>query len=171
VATIITFGHQLTLAASIGLQLRKGDKEDLVDKHPVLDLLDQPNPVSSGSDFIYGLIAWRLIGGEAFIVKMPWGTGKPATTKLNELWLLEPHRVKVNHDMFGMPVSYEYQPHGGGEKLVFPVDRVKGTCDVLHLRQFNPLNLTRGLSPMSAAAYAIDTHNAALRWNAGPAPI
>jgi HK97 family phage portal protein len=83
---------------------------------------------------------------------------------LARLWLLEPHRVEVKHGMFGMPVSYEYTTLNS-EKIIFPVDQTTGLSDVLHLRNFNPLHASRGLSPMSAAAYSIDTHNAALRWN------
>jgi phage portal protein BeeE len=114
--------HKIASAASsVGLQLQKGEQGDLADVHPVLDLLRRPNPMNSGSDFIYSLIAWRLIGGEAFIVRQPWGTGKPATGKPTQLWLLEPHKVTIKHGLFGMPTSYEYVTGGDGDKLVFPV--------------------------------------------------
>jgi len=143
--------HKIASAtSSTGLRLQKGEQGDPVDVHPVLDLLRRPNPMNSGSDFIFSLIAWRLIGGEAFIVRQPWGTGKPATGKPTLLWLLEPHNVTIKHGLFGMPTSYEFVTGGDGDKLVFPVDQAKGLCDVLHLRQFNPLNNTSGLSPISA---------------------
>lgn len=150
-------------AASVGLQLQKGKDGELIEAHPVLDLLARPNPLNSISDFVSSAVAWRLIGGEAFITRLPRGTGKPSATPPSELWILEPHRVKVAGGGFGLPTSYEYGT--GPDKIVFPVDQLKGRCDLVHLRSFNPLNPTRGLSPMSAAAYSIDTHNAALRWN------
>jgi HK97 family phage portal protein len=36
---------------------------------------------------------------------------------------------------------------------------------ILHLALFNPLDDYYGLSPLEAAAVAVDTHNAAARWN------
>jgi hypothetical protein len=48
------------------------------------------NPMNSGSDFIYSLIAWRLISGEAFVVRQLWGTAKPGTSKPTTLWVLTP---------------------------------------------------------------------------------
>ena len=35
----------------------------------------------------------------------------------------------------------------------------------MHLTLFNPLDDYYGLSPLEAAACAVDTHNAAARWN------
>jgi HK97 family phage portal protein len=40
-----------------------------------------------------------------------------------------------------------------------------GVAPVLHLKLFHPLSDTDGLSPIEAAAVAIDIHNAASRWN------
>jgi hypothetical protein len=62
----------------------------LVDVHPTLDLLRRSNPMNSGSDFIFSLIAWRLISGEAFVVRQLWGTAKPGTSKPTTLWVVTP---------------------------------------------------------------------------------
>jgi hypothetical protein len=54
--------HKIASAASsVALQLQKGEQGDLVDVHPVLDLLRRRNPMNSGSDFIYSLI--QLVAG------------------------------------------------------------------------------------------------------------
>jgi HK97 family phage portal protein len=165
VIALPAFHKIVSAASSVGLQLQKGDDGDLVDTHAVLDLLKRLNAINSGSDFIYALTAWRRIADEAFIVRQPFGSaGKLAKGKPTQLWLLEPHRVHIKQGIFGMPVSYEYQT-AGADKLAFPVDQSTGQSDVLHLRNFNPLHASRGLSPMSAAAYSIDTHNSAMRWN------
>ena len=149
--------------ASVALQLQRGDSGDAVDKHPLLDLLTRPNPSQSGSDFFYALAAWRLIAGETFICRGQTGTGK--STAPRQLLILEPQKVKINAGpFFGIPASFEYEPTGG-KRIVFPVDQVTGKSDVLHLRNFNPLAGSRGLSPLSAAAYSIDTHTAMLRHN------
>ena len=150
--------------ASVALQLQRGDSGDTVDKHPLLDLLARPNPSQSGSDFFYAMAAWRLIAGEAFICRGGQaGTGK--ATAPRQLLILEPQKVKINAGpFFGIPASFDYEPTGG-KKITFPVDQVTGKSDVLHLRNFNPLAGSRGLSPLSAAAYSIDTHSAMLRHN------
>jgi phage portal protein BeeE len=36
---------------------------------------------------------------------------------------------------------------------------------ILHVRLFHPVNDHYGMSPIEAAAYAIDLHNAASAWN------
>ena len=45
------------------------------------------------------------------------------------------------------------------------VDPVTGAGPILHLKSFNPLDDWYSLSPIEAAAYAIDQHNAAGAWN------
>jgi phage portal protein BeeE len=42
---------------------------------------------------------------------------------------------------------------------------LNGLSPILHTRLFHPLNDHYGLSPIEAASVAIDTHNAASRWN------
>ncbi|MGE4043333.1 MAG: phage portal protein [Acetobacteraceae bacterium] len=152
-----------TSAANVGLQLQKGDNADLVEKHPVLDLLARPNLVTSRSRFFEALITWRLTAGDAFVVRLPWGESKPSKGKPTQLWLLEPHKMTVKADILGMPSAYEYR--NGTDKLAFPVDQTTGACDVAQFSSINLLDRSRGLSPMAPAAFSVDTHTSALRWN------
>lgn len=109
---VVTFACIHKIASAVGsvtLQLHQGEKGDVVDKHPVLDLLARPNPSVSGSDFFYAMAAWRLIAGEAFVVRSQGMGGKPATKPPSQMFLLEPQKVKINAGpQFGMPASYEY---------------------------------------------------------------
>jgi HK97 family phage portal protein len=62
----------------------------------------------------------------------------------------------------GWPEAYEYQV--GGRTIRFRQD-TDTPAPVLHLKLFDPINDHYGLSPIEAAAAALDTHNAAGAWN------
>ena len=47
----------------------------------------------------------------------------------------------------------------------FYVDKLTGKSDILHIKNFHPLNDWYGLSPIEAAAYSIDQHNNSAMWN------
>jgi HK97 family phage portal protein len=47
----------------------------------------------------------------------------------------------------------------------FEVDVLTGQSNILHLKTFNPSNDYYGMSPLEAAAYGVDVHNAASNWN------
>lgn len=130
-----------------------------LDKSPMLDLINAPNPVTSGRKFLEQLASHYLIGGNAYPFN-PNGVNR----RPGELWLLAPDRVSIRNPKNSLlPESYVYQP--GGEERVYPVDRLTGDCQVLHLKTVNPLNEWYGLSPMAAASYAIDVFNAGQEWN------
>jgi len=61
----------------------------------------------------------------------------------------------------GWPEAYEYAV--GARKHRF--DMGAEMAPILHLRAFHPQDDHYGLSPMQAAAQAIDVHNAAARWS------
>ncbi len=61
----------------------------------------------------------------------------------------------------GWPVAYDYTV--GGRKHRF--DMAGPVDPVLHIRSFHPQDDHYGLSPMQAAAVAIDVHNAASAWS------
>ncbi len=102
-------------AASVDLHLyrhnRWGDLEKF-DRHPILDLVDRPNPAWSGRQFLEKAATHYLIGGNAYVLG---NNGERAPT---ELWLLPPDYVTV--DAAGgrlLPQSYTYKP-GTGETEV-----------------------------------------------------
>ena len=78
-----------------------------------------------------------------------------------ELYVLRPDRMKVVPGTDGWPVAYEYAV--GASKHVFDMraDRVP----VLHVKAFHPQDDHYGLSPLNAAAAAVDVHNAASTWS------
>ena len=62
-----------------------------------------------------------------------------------------------------VPKGYVYTANG--ESVRFIADVVEGVRPILHLKFFHPANDHYGLSPLEAAATAIDIHNTASRWN------
>lgn len=143
--------------ASVPWLLYKGAQE--LDTHPLLDLLRRPNPRQSGPELIEAAIAHLLLSGNAYLeVVRPDGDGP------RELYALRPDRMRIVPDVSGVPRAYRYEVEG--RSVDWPVDPISGASDVLHLRDFHPLDDWYGLSPIEAAASAIDQHNAAAEHNA-----
>ena len=141
-------------AASVPLCVRRGETCEAGD--PAAALLSKGHPGTSAEEVMeqfYGLL--QLSGNgylEAALVD-----GVPAA-----LYALRPDRVKTQLSKSGWPSGYEYE--AGGYKRSLPIDLATGRCAVFHARIFNPLEDTHGHSPLSAAASAVDIHNAGGRW-------
>jgi len=128
--------------------------------HPLLKLLYSPNPITSKSEFIEGIVTYRLISGNAYMLMIePQNNTKPPT----ELHLLRPDRVDIIPGKNNVPCAYRYTVNDNSYD--FKVNKLTGRSAVLHLKTFNPLNDWYGLSPIEAAAYSIDQHNQAGAWN------
>lgn len=131
---------------------------DKLNKHPILSLLRSPNKQENGKLFLESLMSYRQISGNAFILKV-----KNNQDEIVELYNLRPDRVSILTDKKGHISSYVY--NNGQNEIKYPVDRITGRSDILHIKNFNPLNDHFGLSAVEAAAYSIDQHNNAARWN------
>jgi HK97 family phage portal protein len=142
-------------AASVPLALFRGTER--VEGHGVLDLLRNPNPMQSASEFRRAWTGYLLIGGNAFVEGIAGEGAGPA-----ELWLRRPDRVQVMAGKGAMPQGYKYTQDG--EARLFAVDPVTGRAALLHSKSFHPLNDWYGMSPMEAAAQSVDQFNAALDW-------
>jgi HK97 family phage portal protein len=127
------------------------------DRHPLLNLLDRPNPRQERAGFLEAICAHLLLAGNAYIEAV----AVPDTTDVRELYALRPDRMRVVPGADGWPQAYEYAI--GGRTLRF--DQGAALPPILHLAQFHPLDDHYGLSALEAAAVAVDTHNAAAHWN------
>lgn len=126
--------------------------------HPLLDLIKQANPAQARGEFFQALYQYRLIGGNAYIQAVG-----PKGAAPKELHLLRPDRMAVIAGKGTMPAGYRYCVNN--QSVDFPVDRITGRSNILHLKNFHPLNDWYGLSPVESAAYSIDQHNQAGAWN------
>lgn len=144
-------------AASVPWTLVKGDREQL--DHPLLKLLARPNPMAGGAALLRDFIAFYLIAGNAYMEAVDNDKRPP-----RELWVLRPDRMKVIPGKSGLPQGYEHDVDGA--KTRFDVDPITGRSDILHLKDFHPLNDWYGASPLRVAASHIDQFNAAGEHNA-----
>jgi HK97 family phage portal protein len=152
--------------ASVDLQVYKQDKKGnrrKLDTHPLLTLMNRPNPAMSGRQFLRGLGGNYLIGGNAFVVSPTVDPIRPQPPR--EMMLLPPEKVTVQPGKTILfPDRYEYRDQNGGMET-YAVNQLTGMSPVLHFKTFNPLDPWRGLSPMVAAAFGIDVFNAGQKWN------
>jgi HK97 family phage portal protein len=142
------------------------DHEERVDTHPLLNLLNNPNPLQGGNAFREAIISYLLLSGNAYIEAC-----KDADGNVVELYVLRPDRMRVVPSEEGIPSAYEYTVGSSSKRI--EVDARTGNSSILHLKLFNPLNDWYGMSPLEAGAQAIayhktlDNHNLALLQNGG----
>lgn len=144
-------------AAMVPLKLykRQGQDQHPLEVHPLLELLKRPNPNQTGSSFMESIVAYMMIAGNSYVEAVKSEEGKPPS----ELHVLRPDRMKVVPGASGIPSGYTYSVNGSTTQ--FSVDGLSGQSDILHMKNFNPLNDWYGMSPIEAAAFSIDQHNAA----------
>ncbi len=155
--------------AAVNWTLKDGDKE--LDSHELLDLLHQPNPWQGGSEFFEASHAYELLSGSQYIeqvfvegeiprgeIEIPGIGAKPL-----QLFTLRPDRTRIIPSTVGTPAGYVYGASGSERRwLAAPFSNDSA---IIHCKRFNPLDDFYGMSPLCAAAYAVDQHNMAGRWN------
>jgi len=141
-------------AASVPLSAYDGNNE--VDTHPLLDLIARPAPGLTATDFLESWYGYLLVSGNGYMQAV-------SADGLVGLNLLRPDRVRIASDAQGWPIGYDYTAQGQTRRITG--EAVPGVAHVLHLRLFHPDNDHYGLSPLEAAATAVDIHNCASRWN------
>lgn len=124
--------------------------------HPFLELIRSPNPVQSGREWWRAKTAYLLLGGNSYDERIMQGS-RPV-----ELWTLRPDRMEIKPGKTGIPAAYVYK--AAGARVTFPANTLDGDSDIRHTRLFSPTDDFYGMSPMNAAAYAIDQHNEAMAW-------
>jgi HK97 family phage portal protein len=142
-------------AASLPLVLKAEGRE--LASHPLLSLLTRPNPREGGQRFLESLYGHLMVSGNAY-VEAAAVEGSP-----RELHALRPDRMRVVPGPDGWPAAYEYAV--GAQTIRFAVSAGEAMPPILHLTLFHPADDHYGLSPMEAAATALDIHNAAGAWN------
>jgi HK97 family phage portal protein len=131
----------------------------MVEEHPLLDLLNRPNPLQSSSEFFNSLFGFLLLSGNAYILKVGSEVGSP-----RELHLLRPDRIQIKGGGKPIPDRYEYIVNGRVQN-VFDVDQDTGSSEIKHIKLWNPLDDYYGCSPLQAAAEEVDQHNLSSKHN------
>jgi HK97 family phage portal protein len=141
-------------AASVPFLLYDGDNE--LTAHPLLALLTRPNPEEDGIAFFARWYAFLQCAGNAYLEAATAGGAVRA------LYTLRPDRVAVVPGARGWPAAYDYTVDGRTTRIAR--DAATGFLPVLHATLFHPLDDYYGLSPVEAAANAIEVHNAGAAW-------
>ncbi len=146
---------KLIAEAAAALPLVLQDAERRYDVHPALDLLARPNGAQTRAELLEALFGQLLLSGNAYVEAVPGDTATPA-----ELHILRSDRMHVVPGPDGWPAAYDYAV--GGKKHRFHMGDPSPVC---HIRSFHPQDDHYGLSPLQAAAMAVDVHNSASRWS------
>ena len=144
-------------ASAVPFHIKAGD--DVLEQHPLIDLLNRPNPLQSNSEFFNSLFGYLLLAGNAYVLKVGGLAGQP-----KELHLLRPDRIEIKAGSGYMPERYDYVING---KILtsYEVDQDTGMGDLKQIKLWNPLDDYHGLSPLAAAAVEVDQHNLASTHN------
>ena len=142
--------------AAAALPLVLQDEERRFDTHPVLGLMARPNPLQGRAELLEALYGQLLLSGNGYLEAVGGADGVP-----EELHVLRSDRMSLVPGADGWPVAYEYAV--GGRKHRFAVG--EGVSPICHIKSFHPQDDHYGLSPMQAAATAVDVHNSASRWS------
>ncbi len=141
--------------AAAAMPLVCKDEVRRYDVHPVVDLLTRPNAAQGRAELLEALIGQLLLSGNGYLEAVGNG-GLPF-----ELHVLRSDRMNLVPGADGWPIAYEYTV--GGRKHRFDV--AGDAPPICHIRSFHPQDDHYGLSPMQAAATAIDVHNSASAWS------
>ncbi|WP_323782728.1 phage portal protein [Thalassovita sp.] len=141
-------------AASLPLVLQ--DRMQRYDLHPMLQLVDHPNPAQGKAELFEALYAQLLLTGNAYIEAVGGEAAVPV-----ELHVLRSDRMSLVPGSDGWPVAYDYVVNGRKHRF----NMANGAAPICHIRAFHPQDDHYGFSPLQAAAQAVDVHNSASRWS------
>ncbi|APG47210.1 phage portal protein [Phaeobacter porticola] len=144
-------------AAALPLVLQDGTQR--YDSHPLLALLARPNAAQGRAELLEALFGHLLLSGNAYIEAVSDPDGRDVLPV--ELHVLRPDRMSVVPGSDGWPVAYDYSVSGRKHRF----DVTMPCAPICHLRSFHPQDDHYGLSPMQAAAMAVDVHTSASRWS------
>ena len=147
---------KLIAEAAAALPLVCQDAERRYEVHPVIELMRRPNAGQGRAELFEALYGQILLSGNGYLEAVVLEAGLP-----RELHVLRADRISIVAGPDGWPIAYDYTV--GGRKHRF--DMAGHPDPICHIKAFHPQDDHYGLSPLQAAATAIDVHNAASGWS------
>ena len=141
-------------AASVPWLLYEGASE--LETHPLLELLAHPNAGEDGTQLFERWYAYLECAGNSYLEALTLGA------EVRELHVLRPDRMRAVSGADGRVVAWTYTVDNVTTTIA--ADRDTGFLPLLHAALFHPLDDVYGLSPIEAAARAVDIHNAGGAW-------
>lgn len=152
---------------------RKSVQASEVEDHPLLTLIERPNPHQGGAAYTEAVFAWLLISGNSYETFVAPETG-PNSGVPRELWVQRADRMKVVTGKTGsgeLIGGYQYwvgTAIGPPQTWFTDANSIGDPFsveNVLHQKKFHPIDDYVGLSPIQVAGDLIDAENSAHRWN------
>jgi len=120
--------------------------------HPVLTLLERPNPRLSRFELFEQTVGALELHGNAYWFLAGDDRGQPV-----EIWPLPPDRLRIIPDARDLVRGYIYEVDG--QRI--PLE----PAEIIHFRRWNPSDDFYGLSTLQAARLAIASDRAMAQWN------
>jgi HK97 family phage portal protein len=130
----------------------QGEKKIEVERHPLENLLDAPNPFLSRFELFEQTAGILELTGNAYWFLAGDSAGVPA-----EIWPLRPDRVSIVPDPAHFVKGYIYEIDG----TRIPLDPL----EVVHFKRWHPGNDYYGLSALEAAKVAVSSDSSMAEWN------
>jgi len=105
---------------SLRTKMVKQELEMLVD-HPLIDLLDQPNPVQTRWQFVYSFVANLNMTGRAYLVADRNKEGRPVIWSLPTTWVIPDHK---GGPFSKFKIVNPKDPTGAGDAKLIPKENV-----------------------------------------------
>ena len=142
--------------AAAALPLVLQDANARYDLHPVWDLIRKPNGAQGRAELFEAIYGYLLLTGNAYVEAVAGAGALPA-----ELHVLRSDRMNVVPGADGWPAAYDYVVGGRTHRFALG----EGAAPICHIKTFHPQDDHYGLSPLHAAAVAVDVHGSAASWS------
>lgn len=117
---------------------RTGYIEEIIE-HPLIDLLNAPNPFMSRGNLWSTVVMHYYLAGNAYLLK----ARGDSMGNVMELWPLRPDRMKIVPDGSGLPGAVEaYEYKAGNDTVRIPA------ADIMHFKTRNPTDDYYGMPPL-----------------------
>ncbi len=142
--------------------LPDGNREEINDSS-MAELFKRPNPEEGWAFLMLKTACYLAMSGNGFLERIKPDTG-PNKDDIKEMYSLRPDRFTFGlNTESGRINKYTYQ--NNGRKVSWDVDLLTGQTDILHLKNFHPIDDWWGAAATEPAGREIDTSNSATEWN------
>jgi HK97 family phage portal protein len=127
------------------------EQTPLAHSHPLVRLLDNPNPWMTPWELWYLTVLYLELTGNCYWYAAPINVGGNRMGAPGELWIVPTPWVRIVPDAATYVKAYEVAAPG------VPVE-VFAPAEIIHLKYPNPLDVHYGLSPLQANALTVDAN-------------
>lgn len=148
----------------------KNEQINAQKNHPAYKLLQKPNPFVSGADFFEEIIANILLFGNSYLLTNQNKEDRNSNREGSNFEYISPEIYILHSPSTNIvikdneKIGYNYQTEDN-RQIFYPINKITQTSQILHIKNYHPLNRHYGLSALEAASLSIELHTAATKWN------